>query len=269
MSATNAHRLGANEAPPAIISVFLGRQLSDILDKMVSSDGASDIVFSGKSGFKMEGIPHIPELLLDNTDRNRTSPFAFTGNRFEFRAVGSSANCAGAMTVLNTAVADQLNAFKAAVDARVSNGEGVMQAIYDELRKYVEECKAIHFDGNGYTDEWKAEAARRGLDCEVSAPLMFDQYMSTDSVAMFERTHVLNKKELEARTEVMWETYTKKIQIEARVLGDMAMNHILPVASSYESTLLDKIFKLKALFSDEQWKKVSARDIALVEQISA
>ena len=269
MSATNAHRLGANEAPPAIISVFLGRQLSDILDKMVSSDGASDIVFSGKSGFKMAGIPHIPELLLDNTDRNRTSPFAFTGNRFEFRAVGSSANCAGAMTVLNTAVADQLNAFKAAVDARVSNGEGVMQAIYDELRKYVEECKAIHFDGNGYTDEWKAEAASRGLDCEVSAPLMFDQYMAADSVAMFERTHVLNKKELEARTEVMWETYTKKIQIEARVLGDMAMNHILPVASSYESTLLDKIFKLKALFSDEQWKNVSARDIALVEQISA
>ena len=173
------------------------------------------------------------------------------------------------MTVLNTAVADQLNAFKAAVDARVSNGEGAMQAIYDELRKYVEECKAIHFDGNGYTDEWKAEAASRGLDCEVSAPLMFDKYMSADSIAMFERTHVLNKKELEARTEVMWETYTKKIQIEARVLGDMAMNHILPVASSYESTLLDKIFKLKALFSDEQWKKVSARDIALVEQISA
>ena len=268
VNATNAHRLGANEAPPAIISVFLGRQLSEALDKMSSCTGQDEIVFNGKSGFKMEGIPHIPELLLDNTDRNRTSPFAFTGNRFEFRAVGSSANCAGAMTVLNAAVADQLTEFKTAVDARIRNGGDAMKAIYTVLKGYVRECKAIHFDGNGYTEEWKAEAARRGLDCTVSAPEMFDRYLASESVEMFERTHVLSKKELEARVEVMWETYTKKIQIEARVLGDMAMNHILPVASGYESVLLDKIFKLQSLFTDDQWKKLSARDIALVENIS-
>ena len=203
------------------------------------------LCLTAKAASRWKGFAHIPESLLDNTDRNRTSPFAFTGNRFEFRAVGSSANCAGAMTVLNAAVADQLTEFKTAVDARIRNGEDAMKAIYTVLKGYVRECKAIHFDGNGYTEEWKGEAARRGLDCTVSAPEMFDRYLASESVEMFERTHVLSKGSLEARVEVMWETYTKKYRDRSEgAVGDMAMNHILPVASGYESVLLDKIFKL-------------------------
>ena len=229
-SATNAHRLGANEAPPAIISSFLGTQLSKVLEHLEKSE-PEDLMLAGKQGMKLD-IARIPELLIDNTDRNRTSPFAFTGNRFEFRAVGSEANCASAMLALNAAVAEQLKTFKTEVDAKIADGKETFAAILEMLRKDIKECKAIHFDGNGYSDEWKAEAARRGLDCETSVPVIFDNYLKESSVRMFESTGVMTRKELEARNEVKWETYTKKIQIEARVLGDLAMNHIIPTTST-------------------------------------
>ena len=216
----------------------------------------------------MKGIDHIPELLIDNTDRNRTSPFAFTGNRFEFRAVGSSDNCGGAMTVLNTAVADQLAEFKEAVDTRVGKGEPKEQAILSVLKAYVRESAAVHFDGNGYTDEWKEEALRRGLDCAVSVPEIIDQFVAPTHAEMFVRMGVLSSKELHARAEVKWETYTKKIQIEARVLGDLVMNQILPVASRYQGMLLDKAFKMKELFGADKFGSVAGQDMALIEKIS-
>ena len=247
MSATNTHRLGANEAPPAIISTFLGTQISSVLEKLERSKGDNVIRFDAKSVLKMSGVAQIPSILLDNTDRNRTSPFAFTGNRFEFRAVGASDNCAEAIITLCSATAQQLTLFKQEVDAKIENGMKKEKAIYEVLKRLIKECKDIHFDGNGYSDEWKEEAARRGLDCETSAPLLFDRYLTPETVKMFAETGVYNEVEIEARTEVKWETYTKKIQIEARVLGDITMNHILPVASKYESMLLDKAYKMKEL----------------------
>ncbi|WP_305156071.1 glutamine synthetase III [uncultured Alistipes sp.] len=262
MSATNAHRLGANEAPPAIISTFLGSQVSAVLDKLAASKGDDAIRFDAKNVFKMSGISHIPTLLLDNTDRNRTSPFAFTGNRFEFRAVGSSDNCAEAMITLNTAVADELTHFKQAVDAKIEAGAKKEKAIYEVLKKMIKECRAVRFDGNGYSDEWKTEAAKRGLDCETSTPLVFDRYLDKESLRMFGQMGVYTRVELEARTEVKWETYTKKIQIEGRVLGDLAMNHIVPIASKYEALLLDKVYKLQQI---PELK--STADIALIKKI--
>ena len=247
MSATNAHRLGANEAPPAIISTFLGSQISSVLDKLENSKGDDAIRFDARSVLKMSGVTQIPSILLDNTDRNRTSPFAFTGNRFEFRAVGSSDNCAEAMICLCTAMAEQLTIFKAEVDAKIEKGAKKEKAIYETIKYFIKMNKAVHFDGNGYSDEWKAEAARRGLDCETSAPLIFDRYLDPASLKMFGDMGIYSKVELEARTEVKWETYTKKIQIEARVLGDITMNHIIPVASKYEAVLLDKAYKMKEL----------------------
>ena len=247
MSATNVHRLGANEAPPAIISAFLGSQISSVLDNLERSTSDDAIRFDAKSVLKMSGAAQIPSILLDNTDRNRTSPFAFTGNRFEFRAVGSSDNCAEAMITLCTAAAEQLTVFKHEVDAKIERGQKKERAIYETLKQLIKRCKMIHFDGNGYSDEWKREAARRGLDCETSAPLIFDRYLDPATLKMFKDMGVFNQVELEARTEVKWETYTKKIQIEARVLGDLTMNHIIPVASKYESMLLDKAFKMKSL----------------------
>ena len=247
MSATNAHRLGANEAPPAIISTFLGSQISSVLDKLENSKGDDAIRFDARSVLKMSGVTQIPSILLDNTDRNRTSPFAFTGNRFEFRAVGSSDNCAEAMICLCTAMAEQLTIFKAEVDAKIEKGAKKEKAIYETIKHFSKMNKAVHFDGNGYSDEWKAEAARRGLDCETSAPLIFDRYLDPASLKMFGDMGIYSKVELEARTEVKWETYTKKIQIEARVLGDITMNHIIPVASKYEAVLLDKAYKMKEL----------------------
>ena len=247
MSATNVHRLGANEAPPAIISAFLGSQMSSVLDNLERSTSDDAIRFDAKSVLKMSGAAQIPSILLDNTDRNRTSPFAFTGNRFEFRAVGSSDNCAEAMITLCTAAAEQLTEFKHEVDAKIERGQKKERAIYETLKQLIKRCKMIHFDGNGYSDEWKREAARRGLDCETSAPLIFDRYLDPATLKMFKDMGVFNQVELEARTEVKWETYTKKIQIEARVLGDLTMNHIIPVASKYESMLLDKAFKMKSL----------------------
>ena len=265
-SATNAHRLGANEAPPAIISSFLGKQLSDLLTHIEESDQDA-LILSGKQGMKLD-IPQIPELLIDNTDRNRTSPFAFTGNRFEFRAVGSEANCGSAMIALNTAVAEQLTEFKQEVDSRIASGEKQTSAILSVIRKYIKICKPIHFDGNGYSDEWKAEAARRGLDCETSVPVIFDNYLSESSVEMFEKTGVMTRKELEARNEVKWETYTKKIQIEARVLGDLAMNHIVPVATKYQSELIDNVFKMRQLFAADKAEELCGKNLELIEEIS-
>ena len=267
MSATNAHRLGANEAPPAIISSFLGTQLSRVLDHLEESTDEELVLLEGKHGMKLD-IPQIPELLIDNTDRNRTSPFAFTGNRFEFRAVGAEANCASAMIALNTAVAEQLTEFKAEVDALMDKGETKEAALIQVIRKYIKICKPIRFDGNGYSDEWKAEAERRGLDCETSCPVIFDNYLSAESIAMFGSTGVMTQVELEARNEVKWETYTKKIQIEARVLGDLAMNHIVPVAIGYQSKLIDNVYKMKGLFSAEEAGKLSAENLAIIREIS-
>ena len=265
-SATNAHRLGANEAPPAIISSFLGAQVSKVLEHLENSE-PEDLMLAGKQGMKLD-IARIPELFIDNTDRNRTSPFAFTGNRFEFRAVGSEANCASAMLVLNAAVAEQLKIFKTEVDSKIKGGKEVYAAILEVLRKDIKTCKAIHFDGNGYSEEWKAEAARRGLDCETSVPLIFDNYLKESSVQMFESTGVMTHKELEARNEVKWETYTKKIQIEARVLGDIAMNHIIPTATKYQTSLIDNVYKMKDLFPTEKATVLSSRNLEIIEDIA-
>ncbi len=268
MSATNAHRLGANEAPPAIISSFLGTQLSKVLDHMEESAADELVSLGGKHGMKLD-IPQIPELLIDNTDRNRTSPFAFTGNRFEFRAVGSEANCASAMIALNTAMAEQLTDFHQEVERLIGEGEPKVSAIIRVLRRYIKECKPIRFDGNGYSEEWKAEAARRGLDCETSCPVIFDQYLTPESVRMFESTGVMTRKELEARNEVKWETYTKKIQIEARVLGDLAMNHVVPVAIEYQTRRIDNVYKMKQLFAEDESARLSSENVAIIREIAA
>ncbi len=267
MSADNAHRLGANEAPPAIISSFLGSQLSEVLKHLAQNDSDDIISLGGKSGMRLD-IPQIPELMIDNTDRNRTSPFAFTGNRFEFRAVGSAANCASAMIALNTAVADQLITFKKDVDELVRNGEPKMKAIVKVIRGYIKECAPVCFDGNGYSDEWKEEAARRGLDCETSCPLIYDNYLKPESVAMFENAGVMTLKELKARNEVKWEIYTKKIQIEARVLGDLAMNNIIPVATEYQSWLIENVHKMMDIFTLEAADRLSVENKRLIEEIA-
>jgi glutamine synthetase len=267
-SATNEHRLGANEAPPAIISAFLGKQISAVLDKLESSTTDEAIKFDAK-GILQLGVGQIPELLMDNTDRNRTSPFAFTGNRFEFRAVGSSANCASAMFTLNTAVAMQLTDFNAQVKKHISTGESKEKAIFAIVRELIKASKPIRFDGNNYSDEWKAEAAARSLDCEVSVPVQYDSFLKPAVVDMFVKAGVLTEVELHARNEVKWETYTKKIQIEARVLGDMAINHIVPVATRYQSSLLDNVAKLKELFEKSKFEKMATEKIELIEQIES
>ena len=268
ISATNAHRLGANEAPPAIISSFLGKQLSDLLEHLENASDDELISLQGKQSLSLD-IPQIPELMLDNTDRNRTSPFAFTGNRFEFRAVGSQANCAAAMIVLNTAVAEALTDFRKRVDSLVEGGMDTMKAILKTVREDIRTCRPIHFDGNGYSDEWKAEAAARGLDTESSAPLMLDNYMSPETIKMFTEMNVLSKAELEARLEIKQETYTKKIQIEARIFGDICLNHIIPVATKYQSQLIDNVHKVKEIFPAETADRLSANNVSLIEQISA
>ena len=267
MSATNAHRLGAHEAPPAIISSFLGTQLSKVLDHLEESTSNDLVSLGSKQSMRLD-IPQIPELLIDNTDRNRTSPFAFTGNRFEFRAPGSEANCASAMIVLNSAMAEQLTQFKKEVDEIIEKGEPKISAIIQIVRKYIKECKPIRFDGNGYSEEWKQEAARRGLDCETSCPLIFDNYLKPESIKMFESTGVMNRKELMARNEVKWEMYTKKIQIEARVLGDLVMNHVVPVAIEYQTKLVDNAYKMKSLFPAEEAAALSSENIAIIKEIA-
>ena len=267
MSANNAHRLGANEAPPAIISVFLGKQISAVLDKIENSSEDDEISVDELKMMKL-GVAHIPEVLIDNTDRNRTSPFAFTGNRFEFRAVGSSANCSSAMTALNSVVAAQLVEFKKELDKKTEKGMKLETAIFETLRHYIKESKAIRFEGNGYSEEWKKEAGKRGLDCETSVPLIYDAYTTPQSIEVFESLGVLSEKELHARNEVKWETYTKKIQIEGRVLGDLCMNHIIPVATEYQTMLLDKIYKMISVFDEEKFEKLSKEDAAIIEEIA-
>jgi len=266
-SATNAHRLGANEAPPAIISSFLGRTVSDLLEHVEKSSDDDILAVAGKTTMQLD-IPSIPEILIDNTDRNRTSPFAFTGNRFEFRAVGSEANCASAMLALNTAVAEALTNFKERVDVLIEKGEAKESAILKVVRDDIKYIKPIHFDGNGYSEEWKEEAAKRGLDCETSCPLIYDRYLDESTIKMFESQKVMTKFELQARNEIKWETYTKKIQIEARIFGDLCMNHIIPVVTKYQSTLIDNVHKIKEIFPEEKYQKISANNLHLIEQIS-
>jgi glutamine synthetase len=268
MTANNAHRLGANEAPPAIVSAFLGTQITEALNKLENSTTEEAIVMDDKKVLSL-GIPHIPEVLLDNTDRNRTSPFAFTGNRFEFRAVGSSANCSSALIVLNTAVADQLADFKIAVDAKIASGTAKEKAIFEVLKEYIKISKPIRFDGNGYSDAWKVEAAKRGLDCETSVPEIFKANTTPSSIELFTKTGVLTETELHARNEVKWETYAKKIQIEARVLGDLCMNHIIPVVTKYQSLLLDNVSKLYAIYPADKAAELGAMNKSLIEEISA
>ena len=267
MSATNAHRLGANEAPPAIISSFLGTQLTELLDHIENSNNDNLFAMAGKQGMKLD-IPEIPELLIDNTDRNRTSPFAFTGNRFEFRAVGSEANCASAMIALNTAVAEALTLVKQRVDALIAEGQTPTSAIINVLREDIKTCKPIRFDGNGYSDEWVEEAKKRGLDCETSCPVIFDNYLSPESITMFEQLNVMTRKELEARNEVKWDTYTKRIQIEARVMGDLTMNHIIPVATHYQSQLAKNVHNMRNIFPAEKIDRLCGRNMKIIEEIA-
>ena len=265
-SATNEHRLGANEAPPAIISVFLGKQITAVLDKLEHATAEEAIIINAKKEMKL-GVANIPEILLDNTDRNRTSPFAFTGNRFEFRAVGSSANCGAAMLALNAAVAEQLRFFKQEVDERIRQGEPKEKALFEVIRRDIIACKAIRFDGNGYSEEWKKEAARRGLDCETSVPLIIDRYLSADTVKMFHTTGVLSEAELHSRCEVKWETYSKKIQIESRVLGDLVLNHVLPAAKRYQTMLLQNVLAVKQVFSADETASLNERDYDIIRRI--
>ena len=276
MSATNAHRLGGNEAPPAIISSFLGTQLTDLLNHIEQSDKNELFNLKGKKGMEID-IPQIPDLIVDNTDRNRTSPFAFTGNRFEFRAPGSSVNCSSAMIALNAAMAEALNSFKERVDKKISEYSkktdssektAKFHAILDVLREDIKTCKPIRFDGNGYSDEWVKEAEKRGLDVEKSCPVIFEHYLDDSSVKMFESTKVMNRKELEARNEVKWEMYVKTVQIEARVLGDLAMNHIIPVSTHYQSQLIKNVQGMKDVFTTEKAERLSARNMKLIEEIA-
>ena len=267
MSATNAHRLGGNEAPPAIVSSFLGRQLTEILDHIATSDKDELFDVAGKLGLKLD-IPEIPELLIDNTDRNRTSPFAFTGNRFEFRAVGSEANCASAMIVINTAVAEALQSFKQRVDVLIAKGEDKISAILEVVREDIHTCEPIRFEGNGYSEEWVEEAKRRGLDCETSCPKVFERYLDESTIRMFESQNVMTRKELEARNEVKWETYTKKIQIEARVFGDLSMNHIIPVCTHYQSRLAKNVQSMFDIFPHETAEKLTSRNKKIIEEIA-
>ncbi len=265
-SATNAHRLGANEAPPAIISVFLGTQLTKALDEIEHASAEQGIIINAKKEMKL-GVAHIPEILVDNTDRNRTSPFAFTGNRFEFRATGASANCGAPMLALNAAVAEQLICFKEEVDARIEQGEPKERALFAIIKKYVQESKTIRFDGNGYSDEWKAEAESRGLDCETSVPLIIDRYLHQTSVDMFRRTGVLNEAELRSRCEVKWDIYAMKLQIESRTLGDLVINHVLPAARRYQSLVLDNIIKMHNVFPAAQADQLTEQDNILVQRL--
>ena len=265
-SATNAHRLGGHEAPPAIISVFLGTQINEALDQIEHADVDKGIIINAKKEMKL-GVGNIPEILLDNTDRNRTSPFAFTGNRFEFRAVGSSANCGAAVLALNATVAEQLNLFREEVDALIANGEAKERALFTVIKRYLKECRDIRFDGNGYSEEWQQEAERRGLDTETSVPVMIDQYLKEDSVRMFGSTGVLNRAELLARSEVKWENYSMKLQIESRVLGDLVINHIIPAAKRYQNVLLQKALGVKQVFSESEAAALNEQDLQLIRRI--
>ena len=266
-SATNAHRLGANEAPPAIISAFLGKTMTDVMRKLLTVADDTEIVIAGKHPYDL-GLVEIPAIFVDNTDRNRTSPFAFTGNRFEFRAVGSKANCSGAMTTLNSAVAEQLIDFKKLVDEELATGVSLQVACMRTLKPMIAEVlDTVCFDGNGYSDEWQREAQKRGLDTERCVPKMFLENVKPSAVEMFEKLGVFTAAELQARNEVKFETYVKLIQIEARTLGDLAINHIIPAATTYQSKLLKNVALMKSLFPQE-WESLSAYEISLIKKIA-
>ncbi len=265
-SATNAHRLGGHEAPPAIISAFLGRTMTAVLRKILEVPSDTPIEIAGKKG-RSVGLIEIPEIFVDNTDRNRTSPFAFTGNRFEFRAVGSSANCAGALTVLNAAVAEQLLDFKVALDKELAAGKTLQVAVMDTLKPIIASIiDVVCFDGNGYSEEWQQEAQRRGLDTETRVPEMFKAFTRPDSVAMFTRTGVYTEKELLARNEVKWDTYTKKVQIESRVMARMAVNHIIPAALEYKTRLLKEVALNQQVLGSQEG---CSTELDLIRRISA
>jgi len=266
-TATNDHRLGANEAPPAIISVFIGQQLTKVLAELegVSSGKLSP---EEKTDLKLNVVGKIPDVLLDNTDRNRTSPFAFTGNKFEFRAVGSSANCANAMTIVNTIVAKQLKDFKKEVDALIDDkGMKKDDAIFNVLREYIKETKAILFEGDGYSDAWEQEAAKRGLSNFKTTPSALKAKVSKQTLALFEEMNVMNHVEAEARYEIELEEYTKKIQIEGRVLGDIARNHVVPTAIRYQNILIENVRGLKEIFGKD-FENIGKEQIALIREIS-
>ena len=267
VSASNAHRLGANEAPPSIMSVFLGSHISAMLDEIENKVTSRKMTPDEKTELKLD-IGRIPRILLDNTDRNRTSPFAFTGDRFEFRAVGSSANCAAPMIVLNTAVAAQLKKFKRDVDALIRKNVKKDEAILQILRKYIIDSKPIRFEGNNYGDKWIEEAKKRGLTNVTDVPEALKGYLSEESKKLFTSQKIFTEKELEGRTEVRFEVYIKKIQIESRVLGDLAINHIVPTAIKYQTELLTNVNAIKNVFDDKTFKHLSAARIDLIKEIS-
>jgi glutamine synthetase len=266
-SAGNDHRLGANEAPPAIMSAFLGSQLSAVLDELEAKVKSGKMSPDDKTALKL-GIGKIPEILLDNTDRNRTSPFAFTGNKFEFRAVGSSANCAGPMIALNTVVADQLITFKKEVDVLIEKGTDKDEAIFQVLHRYIIESKKIRFEGNGYGEEWVKMAEKRGLKNIKTTPQALDIYVEKKSLDIFGKHGILNEREMHARHEIRLENYTKKIQIESRVIGDLALNHILPIAIAYQTSLIENVRGLKEIYGEKEYKKLGAIQLELIEAIS-
>ena len=268
-SAGNEHRLGANEAPPAIISVFIGTQLSRVLDQLENIEGGK-MTPDQKTDLKLNVVGKIPDVLLDNTDRNRTSPFAFTGNKFELRAAGSASNCAQPMTVLNSAMAQQLIEFKIDVDALIDN-EGLKkdEAIFSILKRYIKESKAIRFEGDGYGDAWKEEAAKRGLTNEPSTPRALDAYVSAQSLSLFKHLGVMSNREAEARHEILLESYFMKIQIESRVLGDLAGNHIVPTAIKYQNTLIDNVQRLKDIMDADTFNRVAKEQLEMIKDISA
>jgi glutamine synthetase len=266
-SAGNAHRLGANEAPPAIISTFLGTEVNRMLDLLEENVGENKMTPDEKTALKLD-VGRIPEILLDNTDRNRTSPFAFTGNRFEFRAVGSSANCASGMIALNSVVAAQLIEFKKEVDQLIDKGIKKDEAIYQILKHYIAGCKPIRFDGNNYSEEWVEEAKRRGLTNIKSVPEALESYLTDKSRKVFESLGIFTDVELEARVEVEYEKLTKKLQIEARILGDLAINHIVPIAIAYQTTLIENVKGLKEIFSEEEYEVLAGARLKLIRKIS-
>jgi glutamine synthetase len=268
MSAGNEHRLGANEAPPAIISVFLGSRINEMLKIIEESVGEKKMSPDKKTELKMD-IGRIPEILLDNTDRNRTSPFAFTGNRFEFRAVGSAQNCASPMIALNTAMAQQLNIFYDDVQALIANGSKKDEAIFQVLKKYIVETKRIIYNGNGYSQEWVEEAKKRGLTNISDVPIAQEIFLDKKTVKMFEDMQVLTERELAARYEIRMETYTKKIQIESRVLGDMAINHIIPTAIKYQNTLIENVRGMRDLLNTGEFNRQAGLQLETLKTISS
>jgi glutamine synthetase len=266
VSAGNSHRLGAAEAPPAILSIFLGGHLSHMLDEVAENLGDAKLTAEKKKALQL-GISRIPAILLDNTDRNRTSPFAFTGNRFEFRAAGSSANCAASMIVINAAMAHQLNEFKAQIDALVNEGMEQEEALYKVLKETIIASKNIRFEGDGYSDEWKEEALNRGLTNICHVPEAIMKFNDPQSRSVLIGENIFNDNELKCRIEVELEKYTKKVQIESRILGDLAINHIVPTAVIYQNRLLENLRGLRETFSPEEYEMLGADRRELVKEI--